>query len=189
MAIYHNGIKINDLFHNGKPINKIFHNGKCIYASIVAVGESLLYDGIPSNGIMLYGDATGYSSSNPLGIQGDSINLKAPLSSCPHGIKIHFSTSSYTADGSEEDTQCSIPDINIPKGDSSGSSTVSSLIAKPTSSNITASINESTLSFYVNNNGNFVKGTFKGTVTYMSGASDGGLSPAELLAITSIRAY
>ena len=55
MAIYHNGIRINDLFHNGKPINKIFHNGKCIYASIVTVGESL-YDGIPSNGIMLYGD-------------------------------------------------------------------------------------------------------------------------------------
>ena len=188
MAIYHNGKQINMLYHNGKQINTLYHNGKLIYKKFLLVGTPL-YSGIPSNGIMLYGDATGYSSSNPLGIQGDSINLKAPLSSCPHGIKIHFSTSSYTADGSEEDTQCSIPDINIPKGDSSGSSTVSSLIAKPTSSNITASINESTLSFYVNNNGNFVKGTFKGTVTYMSGASDGGLSPAELLAITSIRAY
>ena len=98
MAIYHNGIKISNLYHNGKKINKIFHNGKCIYASIVAVGQSL-YDGIPSNGIMLYGDIPGWSSSNPLGIQGDSINLKAPLSSCPNGINIHFSNTSYRGDG------------------------------------------------------------------------------------------
>lgn len=35
----------------------------------IAVGDSL-YRGIPSNGILLYGDVTGYSPSNSLGIQG-----------------------------------------------------------------------------------------------------------------------
>lgn len=180
MAIYHNGIKIKNLYHNGKKINKIFHNGKCIYTSI-AVGESL-YNGIPSNGIMLYGDTTGNSSSNPLGIQGDSINLNAPLSSCPNNIKIHFSTTSYDPDGSLRGIQCNIPDISIPKGSSSGSSAVSSHDCD--NGTITASINGSTLSFSINNNGN----TYKGTVTYMADYT-GSLSPLELLAITSITAY
>ena len=143
MAIYHNGIRINDLFHNGKPINKIFHNGKCIYASIVTVGESL-YDGIPSNGIMLYGDATGYSSSNPLGIQGNSINLKAPLSSCPNGITIHFSNISYSGNGLPNDGQYDIPDINISKESPSASIPVNSMNIV-----ITANINGAVLTFIV----------------------------------------
>lgn len=187
MAIYHNGIKIENLYHNGKKINKIFHNGKCIYASI-AVGESI-YNGIPSKGIMLYGDLTGNSSSNPLGIRGDSINLNAPLSSCPNGIKIHFSTSSYWRNGDLNYSQCNIPDISIPKGSSSGSSTVSSEFSKPTSSNIIASISGSTLSFSIINNDDSFKGTYKGTVTYISHYSNGNPYPNELLAITSITAY
>ena len=150
----------------------------------ITVGESL-YDGIPSNGIMLYGDATGYSSSNPLGIQGNSINLKAPLSSCPNGIRIHFSTISYFPDGSLEYGGCSIPDISIPKGSSSGSSTVYSNLRSNGDSNITASIRESALSFSFNQNGKSIKGT----ITSMSDDNYGHLSPSELLAITSITAY
>ncbi|WP_333583177.1 PQQ-binding-like beta-propeller repeat protein [Lactobacillus acetotolerans] len=162
----------------------IFGNANSIARDApIAVGDSL-YDGIPSNGIMLYGDATGYSSSNPLGIQGNSINLKAPLSSCPNGIKIHFSTTSYADGGATEDTQCSIPDINIPKGSSSGSSTVDTKYAsKSDGSKITASINGSTLSFSVTN-GSWGQ-SHEGTVTY----KDGEGIPQELLAITSITAY
>ena len=179
MAIYHNGIKISDLFHNGKHINKIFHNGKCIYASI-AVGQSL-YDGIPSNGIMLYGGVTGRSSSNPLGIQGDSINLNAPLSSCPNGIKIHFSTNSYYLDGELRYDSCNIPDISIPKRSSSGSSTIYSVYASLNNSNITASINGSALSFSVHNGNENQDHT--GTVTHID------YSEQEILAILSITAY
>ena len=173
MAIFHNGIKIKNLYHNGKKINKIFHNGKCIYASIVTVGESL-YDGIPSNGIMLYGDATGYSSTNPLGIQGYSINLKAPLSSCPNGITIHFSNISYSGNGLPNDGQHYIPDINIPKGSSSGSIYVPSMNII-----ITASINGAVLTFIVRSE----ERINAGTVAFVdSGRQD-------ILAITSIKAY
>ncbi|TJX98454.1 hypothetical protein [Lentilactobacillus buchneri] len=179
MAIYHSGIKINNLYHNGKKINKFFHNGKCIYTSIV-VGESL-YDGVPSHGIMLYGDYPIYTkSSNPLCIQGDSINLKAPLSSCPNGIKIHFSTSSYYYNGSLDYSQCQIPDISIPKGSSSGSSTVLSNNASPSNSYITAGINGTTLSFSASNN----IYSYDGTVIYTHNDY-----PSELLAVTSITAY
>ena len=184
MAIYHNGIKISDLFHNGKHISKIFHNGKCIYTSI-AVGESL-YDGIPSKGIMLYGDVTGYSSSNPLGIQGDSINLNAPLSSCPNGIKIHFSTISYDGNGSIVSGACHIGDINISKGSSSGSSAVSSYYCDDSgngNNNITAIINGLTLSFSVTNGS--CSQSHSGTVTFID--MEGMVQ--ELLAITSITAY
>lgn len=133
------------------------HSGIDIPSS---VGQSL-YDGIPSNGIMLYGDdatgdsfynPTGYSSSNPLGIQGDSINLMAPLSSCPNGIKIHFGTSVYLYDGTlSQNINITIPDICIPKGSSSGASTILSQDGEVNGSNITASINGLTLSFSVNN--------------------------------------
>ena len=173
MAIYHNGIRINDLFHNGKPINKIFHNGKCIYASIVTVGESL-YDGIPSNGIMLYGDATGYSSSNPLGIQGNSINLKAPLSSCPNGITIHFSNISYSGNGSPNDGQYDIPDINISKESPSASIYVPSINIM-----ITASINGAVLAFMVRTK----ERINAGTVAFVDSRRQ------YILAITSIKAY
>ena len=173
MAIYHNGIRINDLFHNGKPINKIFHNGKCIYASIVTVGESL-YDGIPSNGIMLYGDATGYSSSNPLGIQGNSINLKAPLSSCPNGITIHFSNISYSGNGLPNDGQYDIPDINISKESPSASIAVNSMNIV-----ITASINGAVLTFIVRSE----ERINAGTVAFV------GSRRQYILAITSIKAY
>ena len=176
MAIYHNGIKISKLFHNGKHIHKIFHNGKCIYdASIVVVGESL-YDGIPSNGIMLYGDATGYSSSNPLGIQGDSINLKAPLSSCPNGITIHFSNISYSGNGSPNDGQYDIPDINISKESPSASIFVPSMNIV-----IKASINRAVLTFYVRSSAQYRINA--GTVAFA------GSGRQDILAITSIKAY
>ena len=187
MAIYHNGIKISDLFHNGKHIKKIFHNGKCIYASI-SVGDSL-YDGIPSKGIMLYGRFTGHSS-NPLGIQGDSINLKAPLSSCPNGIKIRFGNNDYYANGdfdyhgsqytSDYTGSYSIPDINIPKGSSSISEyiTYDDAYGSSYAGTIKASINGSTLSFSFTDPDRQV---FAGTA-----ANDGGY---QFLAITSITAY
>lgn len=182
MAIYHNGIKISNLFHNGKRIHKIFHNGQCIYTSI-AVGESL-YNGIPSKGIMLYGNIPGGPSSNPLGIQGDSINLNAPLSSCPNGIKINFSNISYSDTGVKVHT-CYVPDISIPKGSYSGSSAVASEYCPGNSnSSITASINGSVLSFSVNNR--YEEQTNKGTVTYVIPSTS---FIQEMLAITSITAY
>ncbi|MDH5107750.1 hypothetical protein [Lentilactobacillus kefiri] len=175
MAIYHNGIKIKNLYHNGKKINKIFHNGKCIYASIVAVGESL-YDGIPSNGIMLYGDVAGYSSSNPLGIQGYSINLKAPLSSCPNGITIHFSNISYSGNGSPNDGRHDIPDINISK------ESPSALIFVPSINIIiTANINRAVLAFYVRSGAQHRINA--GTVAFADSERQ------YILAITSIKAY
>lgn len=177
MAIYHNGIKISSLFHNGEHINKIFHNGKCIYAPI-AVGESL-YNGIPSKGIMLYGSLNRSSSSNPLGIKGDSINLKASLSSCPNGIKIHFSNYSYYNNGLALYDTCSIPDISIPKGSSSGSSKVSSFLCD---GSIKASIKESALSFSVTNSDERNK-VYTGTVADITSDNE------EILAITSITAY
>ena len=74
---------------------------------------------------MLYGNFTGFSSSNPLGIYGGSINLKASLNSCPNGIKIHFSNILYQGNGTEQSDNFSVSDINIPKGSSSGASEVS----------------------------------------------------------------
>lgn len=129
---------------------------------------------------MLYGDCTGYSSSNPLGIQGNSIVIKAPLSSCPNGIKIHFSTSTWNAEGNTVMYQrITIRDINIPKGRSSGSSSVDTEFCP--GGIINANINGTTLSFFATN----YDGTHDGTVTYSN--NDG--SPAEMLAITSITAY
>ena len=185
MAIYHNGIKVSSLFHNGERINKIFHNGKCIYIYVsITAGESL-YDGIPSNGIMLYGTDTGGPSSNPLGIQGDSINLKAPLSSCPNGIKIHFSRRSYYGSGLLMYPACRISDISIPKGSSSGSSHIfSRMCTDDRNSNITASIKGSTLSFIVDQYNDIDHQTNTGTVTYTESNQ-----PIEMLAITSITAY
>lgn len=174
---------------SGGNVNKIggmYHsdgkgNVAKIYNYRLSIGESL-YNGIPSNGIMLYGDFTGFSSSNPLGIQGNSIVLNAPLSSCPNGIKIHFSTNIYQYDGSKEST-CSINDIQIPVGSTSGSSDALSNY----STTVTASISGQILSFTTTN---LAYGdTNRGTVTFVSGRSDGSKYPAELLAITSITAY
>ena len=161
---------------------QFLHSNPSAKDASIAVGESL-YNGIPSNGIMLYGDNTGYSSSNPLGIQGNLINLNAPLSSCPNGITIHFSNISYRADGTELYDQCSIPDISIPKGSSSGSSNVSSQISR---GNIKAIINESVLSFYDYND--YATTGYTGTVVDV-GNDDGTERPDELLAILSITAY
>ena len=151
----------------------------------ITVGESL-YNGIPSNGIALYGSVTGYSSSNPLGIQGGSINLKAPLSSCPNGIKIHFSNISYSITGEAMDNQCSIPDIRIPKGSSSGSTTASSVSSAFGTISITASINGLALSFAVYQSdpyGEQRSNTGTGIASYIN-------SPiTKMLAITSITAY
>ena len=184
MAIYHNGIEIKHLYYNGKKINKIFHNGKCIYTSI-AVGESL-YDGIPSKGIMLYGYSGEVSSSNPLGIKGDSITLKAPLSSCPNGIKIHFSNTSYVNFGTMP-ASCRVSDLSIPKGNSSGSSHFSSSYTEDSGGDIVASINGSVLSFNVNNYNPDHGGNFDGTITSADPGSDGYIY--EMLAILSITAY
>ena len=81
-----------------------------------------------------------------------------------------------------------ITDISIPKGSSSGSNPILSKYCESSKSNITTSINGSTLSFFINN-GFFSQPNNKGTVTYMNSNSDGSLSPAEMLAITSITAY
>ncbi|MDM7492237.1 hypothetical protein [Lentilactobacillus kefiri] len=175
MAIFHNGIKIQNLYHNGKKINKVFHNGKCIYAAGITIGESL-YNGIPSKGIMLYGDATGFSSSNPLGIQGYSINLKAPLSSCPHGITIHFSNINYSGNGLPNYGQHYIPNINISKESPSGSIAVNSMGIV-----ITARINGAVLLFYVRSNAQYR--IYAGTVAFIDGGRQ------NILAITSIKAY
>lgn len=179
MTIYHNGSQISYLFHNGKHINKIFHNGECIYNSI-AVGTSL-YNGIPSKGIMLYGSMGGYSY-NPLGINGNSIKLNAPLSYCLHGINIHFSNISYNANGEEVSDDCRISDIIIPKGGSSGSSGISSYACTSDLSYITASINGLVLSFSITN-GNEHNQFNAGTITFIDSY------PIELLSITSITAY
>lgn len=128
---------------------------------------------------MLYGNFTGYPSSNPLGIQGDSINLNAPLSSCPNGIKIHFSTISYNDSGGDLDDTCNIPDISIPNGRSSGSSNASSAYVN---SSITTSIKGLALSFSVNDIKYNQINT--GTVMYEYGGNIG-----EILAIASVTAY
>lgn len=121
-------------------------------------------------------DAKDYSSSNPLGIHGYSINLKAPLSSCPNGIKIHFSNISYNGNGAENGNP-NIPDISIPKGSSSGSSTINSFY----SGSIKASINGTALSFSVN--GRYGQ-SYTGTIGYAVDHNHTG----DVLAITSITA-
>ena len=184
MGLAIKGKKVIGLALNGKKILGEAKNGKVIWRFFAAVGQSL-YDGIPSKGIMLYGTATGYSSSNPLGIQGDSINLKAPLSSCPNGIKIQFSNIIYDGNGGivgQGGIPISIPDISIPKGSSSGlSSVITGVYSSLHNASIIASINGSTLSFSINNQEMGVYNR-EGTVTYYG-------NWLELLAITSITAY
>ena len=189
MGLAIKGKEVIGLALNGKSILGAAKNGKVIWESFVAgthsaVGTAIaagrsLYDGIPSNGIMLYGDITGYSSPNPLGIQGDSINLKAPLSSCPNGIKIHFNTSSYGGGGEPGFDRYSTPDISIPKGSSSGSSNIISTYYQ---GSVKVIIKGSTLSFSINNASSNQNN--KGTVFYVSGGY-----PSGILAITSITTY
>lgn len=100
-----------------------------IYSSL-PVGPSL-YDGIPSNGMILYTDNHNWGSNlnnNPSIMAGNSINLKNVISQCPNGIQINFGSNLYYVhnDSSQyttsiADSNVSFPSIKISKGLSSGS--------------------------------------------------------------------
>lgn len=101
-----------------------------IYSSLLPVGTSL-YDGIPSNGMILYTDNNNLGSNlnnNPSIMAGNSINLKNVISQCPNGIQINFGSNLYYVNydsrlytTSNSDSKVSFPSIKISKGLSSGS--------------------------------------------------------------------
>ncbi len=120
-----NAMKIGGMYYaDGKG------NGIKIYSSLLPIGTSL-YDGIPSNGMILYTDNNKPGSNlnnNPSIMAVNSIKLKNVTSQCPNGIQINFGSSLYYINydsspytTSNADSKVSFPSIKISKGSSSGS--------------------------------------------------------------------